>query len=199
MRFRTLRWSMMRGCCLVCCLLPLSRATAGPEISASDRDIAALSPPLTLEQLASMSWCELEQIYRQANPGAVPTGYTRGRTIYCPGAFLTPARTKMTKAIWHGKLFLPEESALVNRWCLGLHAVRAKVCYGPGWLDGNPSILMDYRGVSRVIWKDVRDEIREVAPGVYLGIMYRCKSGQPRMKMFFALELSSCNGCAAAP
>ncbi len=53
---------------------------------------------------------------------------------------------------------------------------------------------MDYRGMSHV-WSDVRDELREVAPGVYLGLMYRCKAGQPRMKMFFALEMPACAPC----
>jgi hypothetical protein len=175
-----------------------SRAVADPEVIVSDQPAPAAAPALSLERLACMSWCELEQLYRRASPGAIPTGYLRGRAIYCPGAPLTPARSKMTQAVWHGKLFCPDET-LVNRWCLGLHAVHARVCVGPGWLDGNPSILMDYRGVSHVIWKDVRDEIREVAPGLYVGIMYRCKSGQPQMKMFFALELSPCNGCAAVP
>ncbi len=138
-----------------------------------------------------MNWCELEHLYRQASPGSIPAGYTRGRAIYCPGALLTPARDRMTRTLWHGKHFCPDAGTLTNQWCLG-QAVRARVCYGESWLDGKPSIIMDYRGMSHV-WKDVRDEIREVAPGVYLGLMYRCKAGQPRMKMFFALELSPCN------
>lgn len=196
MRSRTGRWLVIGINVLACWLLMISIATAEPEVIAPDQPALAACPTLSLEQLACMSWCELEQLYRQSSPGPIPTGYLRGRAIYCPDAFLTPARSKMTKAIWHGKLFCPDDT-IVNRWCLGMHAVHAKVCYGAGWLDGKPSILMDYRGVSPVIWKDVRDEIREVAPGVYLGVMYRCKSGQPQMKMFFALE--SCNGCVAVP
>lgn len=150
----------------------------------------ALAPALCLEQLAGMSWCALEELYRQAPPGTIPAGYTRGRAIYCPGAALTPARSKMTQTMWHGKHFCPADGTLINQWCFG-RAVRARVCYGDSWLDGKPSILMDYRGMSRV-WSDVRDEVREVAPGLYLGLMYRCKSGQPRMKMFFALEATPC-------
>jgi hypothetical protein len=56
---------------------------------------------------------------------------------------------------------------LVNQW-LGVRAVRASVGYGPSWLDGGPSIVVDYAATSRV-WRDVRDEVREVAPGLYLG------------------------------
>jgi hypothetical protein len=171
------------GGILAWCLFAAPSAPAGPP--------QPVSPALSLEQLACMNWCELEQLYRQARPGAIPAGYLHGRAIYCPGAFLTPARDKMTQALWHGKHFCPDDGTLVNQWCLGTRAVRARVCYGDSWLDGQPSIVMEYRGMAHV-WKDVRDEIREVAPGVYLGLMYRCKAGQPRMKMFFALELSPC-------
>jgi hypothetical protein len=136
-----------------------------------------------------MSWCELECLYRHAGPGTIPEGYACGRAIYCPGAPLTPARDRFTKALWHGKHFCAADGTLINQWCLGVRAIRARVDYGCSWLDGGPSIIMDYRGMSRV-WGDVRDEIREVAPGLYLGLMYRDKSCPPQMKMFFALELT---------
>lgn len=152
---------------------------------------AAADAPLCLEQLACMSWCELEQLYRQAAPGTMPAGYLRGRAIYEPCAPLSPARSKVSQSMWHGKHFCPADGMMINQWCLGT-AVRARVCYSDSWLDGKPSIVMDYRGVSHVIWSDVRDEIREIAPGLYLGLMYRCKAGRPRMKLFFVLE-ACCN------
>jgi hypothetical protein len=46
---------------------------------------------------------------------------------------------------------------------------------------------MDYHETSRV-WVDVRDEVREVAPGLYLGRMYRRKPCGPEFQFFFALE-----------
>ncbi len=177
------QWTFPLATALAWSLLAVSASSAN-----SPTEIA---PPLCLEQLACMNWCQLEQIYRQAKPGTIPVGYTRGQAIYCPDAPLTPARSKMSQAMWHGKHFCPEDGTLINQWCLGTQAVRARVCYGESWLDGQPSIIMDYRGMAHV-WKDVRDEIREVSPGVYLGLMYRCKAGQPTMKMFFALESSPC-------
>lgn len=152
---------------------------------------AAEVAPLCLEQLACLNWCNLEQLYRQATPGTIPAGYLRGRAIYCPCDPLNSARSKISQSIWHGKHFCPADGTLINQWCLGTQAVRARVCYGESWLDGKLSIVMDYRGMSHV-WSNVRDEIREVAPGLYLGLMYRCKAGQPRMKLFFALEACSC-------
>jgi hypothetical protein len=133
-----------------------------------------------------MSWPELEQLYRQAEPGTVPEGYARGRAIYCPDAALSGARNRMTRVLWHGKHF-QADCTLVNQW-LGLRAIRAQVYPGPSWLDGRPSTIMDYQETSWV-WRDVRDEMREVAPGLFLGIMYRRRPCGPRVQTFFALEL----------
>jgi hypothetical protein len=41
----------------------------------------------------------------------------------------------------------------------------------PSWLDNQPAIILDYSKTSLVA-RSVRDEIREVGPGTYLGIVY---------------------------
>jgi hypothetical protein len=142
--------------------------------------------PLTLERLAVIVWPELEDLYRGAEAGPVPDGYLRGVAIYPPGGRLAGVRSAATRALWHGKVFDGPGGTLVNQW-LGVRAVRARVCYGPSWLDGGTSIVMDYGGMSRV-WADVRDEAREVAPGLYLGRMYRRTACGPEFQFFFALE-----------
>jgi hypothetical protein len=88
--------------------------------------------------------------------------------------------------LWHGKVFCAADCTLINQWC-GMKAIRAKVFYGPSWLDGKPSIIMDYSGTSRS-WAEVRDEVREVSPGLYLGVMYLRKCPRPEQKMYFVLE-----------
>lgn len=140
---------------------------------------------LSLRQLAGMSYADLEALYRAAPPGEMPGGNWRGRAIYPTGPFAS-AKNRASRALWKGKDFTGDE--LVNRWAGGLKAVHAKVGYGESWLDGQPSIVMDYQGESRFIWHDVRDEIREVAPGLYLGVMFRREGRHPGMKMYFALE-----------
>jgi hypothetical protein len=144
---------------------------------------------LCLDRLAAMSWCELEQIYRAAAPGTVPCGFIRGRAIYCSSEKFSAVRSKVTRALWRGKIF--DGCDMVNQW-RGVRAIHAKVYDGESWLDGKPSIILDYRDTSRV-WSDVRDEFREVAPGVWLGVMYR---GCPEatLKTFFALE-APCSFC----
>jgi hypothetical protein len=152
----------------------------------ADAPCPAPSQPLTLEGVARLSWPELEALYRQAEAGAVPTGYARGRAVYCSDKRFSGARSALTNALWHGKLFDCAGASLVNQWC-GLRAIRAEVYCGPSWLDDRPAIIMDYGRTSKV-WADVRDEVREVAPGLYLGRMYKRKPCGPAFQMYFVLE-----------
>ena len=151
--------------------------------------------PLTLERLAGMGWPELEELYRGAEAGPAPDGYLRGVAIYPPGSRLAGVRSAATRALWHGKVFDGPGGTLVNQW-LGVRAIRARVYYGPSWLDGGAAIVMDYGGMSRV-WADVRDEAREVAPGLYLGRMYRRTPFGPQFQFYFALEACPAGSGAA--
>ena len=49
--------------------------------------------------------------------------------------------------------------------------MRAKVYKEASWFDGKETIVLDYSKTSFVARK-VRDEIREVAPGLYLGLVF---------------------------
>ena len=62
-----------------------------------------------------------------------------------------------------------------------------KVYAGPSWLDGNPSMILDYEGTSKV-YANYRDEIRQVTPGLYLGLMYDRTTAPPNLKMYFAFD-----------
>ncbi len=54
---------------------------------------------------------------------------------------------------------------------LALNAIIAKVYKGESWLDGKECIVLDYSDTSLVAqW--IRDEIREISPGLYLGKVY---------------------------
>ena len=72
--------------------------------------------------------------------------------------------------MWQGKVFEPGQTSAVNRF-FGMRLVRAQVYQGPSWLDGQPSLILDYSQTSRV-YANNRDEIRQVAPGLFLGLMY---------------------------
>ena len=142
-------------------------------------------PGYTLDQLVRMDRCQLEALYRAAEMGRTPDGVTNGRAIRNPGSRLTVPTSRVVRVLWQGKVFT-DDGMMVNR-VLGMRAVHARVYVGESWLDGRPSVVMDYAGTSR-LFPDVRDEVREVSPGVWLGVMYTRKPAGPEQTMFFALQ-----------
>lgn len=149
--------------------------------------LASASEPVCCPvNLNRMSWNDLDFIYRQADPGRIPNGFAHGRVVYCPDAFLGRVKSGAAQLIWKGKDFCAEEETLINHWC-GIRAIRATVSYGTSWLDGKPAIILDYSGSSRV-WADVRDEMREISPGMYAGAMYLRRCPEPRLKLLFVLR-----------
>ena len=53
----------------------------------------------------------------------------------------------------------------------GVEAIIAKVYKGPSWLDNKEYIVLDYSETSFFAhW--IRDEIRQIGPGFYLGKVY---------------------------
>jgi hypothetical protein len=179
-----MRKTIVRLLALTVCFLPwLAGLRAQPT---------AVCGPLTLTSLTHMCPAELEQLYRQSPPGKVVEGFARGKPIYAPDSRGAALRSKLTGAVWRGKIFCAADGTLVNQW-LGYKAIVAQVYYGESWFDGCPSIIMDYSQTSQV-WADVRDEIREVAPGLFLGLMYvRQPCGGPKFRMYFVLQ--TCPAC----
>lgn len=143
--------------------------------------------PLSLDKLSSLSWEELDCLYRHAQAGRRPCGVMEGRVIYDNQQKHFKVKTAGANALWLGKEFDANQEMLINRWRFG-KAVKAAVYPGTSWLDSQPALISDYRQTSPVIWRNVRDEIREVAPGLYLGAMFRCESSGARFAVFFALQ-----------
>jgi hypothetical protein len=110
----------------------------------------------------------------------------RGRTIYPPHRALAEARGRIANTFWKGKHFFPECNTLVNQWLVG-RALCARTSLGESWLDGRPAQVLDYADTAW-LWRDVRDEMREVAPGLYVGAMYLRRCPEPRLKLMFVLE-----------
>ena len=168
-----------------CLIIGLLLSTNGVFLHAQDVKAA-----YCFDDLVQRSCCELEQIYRQAKPGNIPVGFLEGKVVYCSQR-MAHARSHMTSMLWHGKHFHCD-GTLVNQWS-GMKAIHARVGYGQSWLDGGQAIVLDYCGMSRV-WNDVRDEMREVAPGLFVGAMYRGHCPCPELKLFFVLKTQCCCG-----
>jgi hypothetical protein len=141
---------------------------------------------ITPDALVRMSRSHLLALYRTGTVPAELHGYTRGQAIPDPGSAGTVRKSKLIGLAWKGKEF-PGDGTMVNRLPLGLRAVKARVFPGDSWFDGGPALVFDYCGTSK-LFPHVRDEVREVAPGVYLGLTYLRRPAGPELTMFFVLD-----------
>ena len=157
-----------------------------PQVPLARGQSPATPTGVTLDQLLAMSTAELDTVYRQGASVAIPEGRIRGTAILSPGTRRTRALSRGARLMWQGKVFEPGQTSAVNRF-FGMRLVRAQVYQGPSWLDGQPSLILDYSQTSRV-YADNRDEIRQVAPGLFLGLMYDRTTSPPGLVMYFALE-----------
>ncbi|MEQ1622752.1 MAG: hypothetical protein ABL919_15205 [Methylococcales bacterium] len=128
----------------------------------------------TVNNWLSKSREELDEIYRNAEPGNIPEGDTKGTAILAGSAFAKIVAFLAGVLAWQGKIFdvfCPGGQAglLVNKVTpFSLTFIVAKVYRDLSWLDGKETIVIDYSRTS-FFAKAIRDEIREVEPGVYLG------------------------------
>lgn len=117
---------------------------------------------------------ELDEIYRNGNAGEIPTGDTSGTAILAGSIFAKLVATLSRIFAWQGKVFDlfsadRQSGILVNKISpFGLKCIVAKVYRDTSWLDGKETIVIDYSKTS-FLAKVIRDEIREIEPGVYLG------------------------------
>ena len=128
---------------------------------------------LDADQLLRMSQAELDALFSAHEAGPIPDGEAEGAAIIAPG---TPFSEAIAACInifaWKGKVFDAKDGFLRNEILpLGLKAIVARVYKAPSWLDGKECIVLDYSQTSLVA-SHIRDEIRLVDPGFYLGKVY---------------------------
>jgi hypothetical protein len=131
---------------------------------------------LNAEQLMKKSQQELDDLFTQSASGAIPDGEGKGTAIIAPGTPFLPEVAEMISHFgWQGKIFDRKQGILTNRITpFGLNAIVAAVYKDASWLDGKECIVLDYSKTSMLAhW--IRDEIREIEPGLYLGKVYWSK------------------------
>jgi hypothetical protein len=124
-------------------------------------------------QLMALSQAQLDELFRANRAGAIPNGPANGTAIIAPGTRYSMIIAEIINHFgWQGKVFDAANGFLKNRiTALAVEAIIAKVYKGPSWLDGNECIVLDYSQTSLVAQR-VRDEIRLISPGFYLGKVY---------------------------
>ena len=126
-----------------------------------------------IPQLIKMSQAQLDELFTNSPVGNIPNGEGEGTAIVAPGTTYTKEIADFINHFaWQGKVFDSKKGVLKNRiLSFGLNAIIAKVYKAPSWLDGKECIVLDYSDTSFVAhW--IRDEIRQIGPGMYLGKVY---------------------------
>ena len=140
----------------------------------------------TREKLLSLSHQELDGLFAKSSAGSIPNGEGEGTAIIAPGtAFSSEIATLINIFGWQGKNFDAAHGVLTNRIsALGLNAIVAEVYKSDSWFDNKECIVLDYSKTS-LLAKHIRDEIREVEPGVYLGMVYWDKTKTIHFSLHF--------------
>ena len=143
-------------------------------------------------QLLQMSNADLDTLFSSSPAGDIPDGPAKGTAIMAPGTkFSADVAEIVSLFVWQGKTFDAKKGVLRNRILpIGLNAIIAKVYKAPSWLDNKDCIVLDYSETSLVArW--IRDEIRLIGPGFFLGRVY----WEKKPLIHFCLQF----GAAAAP
>jgi hypothetical protein len=133
------------------------------------QDVSLLDP----SSLVLDTTGELGEIFHSAVAGAIPNGRGRGTVLIGTGGPFARLAAALGYALaWRGKVVNARAGRLKNLVTpLGIRAIEAAVYKQDSWYDGEPCIVLDYSKTSFVAQK-IRDEIREIAPGVFLGLVF---------------------------
>lgn len=159
-------------------VLVVSAAAGGHPAGLSERDLRRMSP----DQL-----CDL---FTRSEVGTPLVGHARGRLVSLADR-RGPVKAGLTNAVWKGKTAAADGS-FVNHWVGGVDAIRSKYVIGTSWLDGRPAVVVEYPPGTPILG-DTRDELREVAPGLYLGPLYDTRPC-PKLKGWLVLRVEP-GGC----
>ena len=129
--------------------------------------------PYTAPDLLKLSQQQLDDLFRESPAGDIPNGEAAGTAIIAPGTLFCPEIAEVINIFgWKGKVFDAAKGLLKNRILVfGVEAIVARVYKGASWLDGKECIVLDYSDTS-VVAHWIRDEIRLIGPGFYLGKVY---------------------------
>lgn len=165
-------------------------------------ETTGLSRPQSLEDLAALRAPQLLELYRRAEVPTVPEldGDLRGRMLAVRGSgrvwfALLRAFAAWRHFPWRGKSFWSRTIATRGD---GINRVfgderprrwfRFETFIGPSRADGGPAFQLDYDNPDNPFFiRVIKDEVRQVAPGLFLGQAYVTLFGKPRLALYFAL------------
>ena len=124
-------------------------------------------------QLLAMTQTQLDELFKASPAGDIPDGPAKGTAIIAPGTKYSERIADLINHFgWQGKVFDAKKGVLKNKILFfGLEAILARVYKDKSWFDGEECIVLDYSETS-LLAHYIRDEIRLIGPGFYLGKVY---------------------------
>jgi hypothetical protein len=151
------------------------------SLATADADGTLFERVRTRAGLARQSPCGYEHLFASGS-ASVPCGRTAGTVLHVCGGHPKLA-AKMQSGVWKGKTFTPCD--IRNRWLLGVTAINTAWRIDTSRVDGQPCLVMEYPAGTPV-FGGLRDEVREVAPGTWLGRCTDSTTGE--LKNWFLLQ-----------
>ena len=147
--------------------------------------------PVTSRDLVHSRRSELTALFRASPAGPVPDGRGAGTVLLGTGGPLSVIAAGLARALlWRGKIVDARAGRLRNLVSpLEVRSFIAQVDQRPSWVGGEPCTVLDYSRTSRLA-RAVRDEIREVAPRLYMGPVFLGR----RHVLDFALDFGAPRG-----
>jgi hypothetical protein len=156
------------------------------RVSRADSDGA---PALyTVCALKQMTACELEALFNSASPGQMPSGWVPGELLILTDFPMPRISEALAHRYWQGKQIEPDGS-FINQFKYR-QRFASKAVIAPSLYDGKPAIVMAYPPRTP-FFGNIRDEFREVSPGLYLGRIYSTAKC-PRFLGFMYLRPAGC-------
>ena len=127
----------------------------------------------TSQELLSLSQKDLDALFSGSPAGDIPNGEAEGTAIIAPGTVFSMEIASLINIFaWQGKTFDAAHGTLTNRIStFGVNAIVAQVYKAASWFDNKECIVLDYSKTS-IAAEHIRDEIRQIGPGSYLGLVY---------------------------
>jgi hypothetical protein len=138
-------------------------SSARPRSVRGDDPLA--HPPVDLSRR------QLDELFGAGSSTDIPEGIGTGTALIAAGTPLARPLALLARVLWLGKAFDATHHVLNLLTPAGCRAIRADVYHDRSILDGKPCVVLDYRSTS-VVAHWIRDEIRQVAPGEYVGVVY---------------------------
>lgn len=140
---------------------------------------------LDFASLNQLSRRDLESLFEKSEAGIIPAGDMHGQWLALPGTTLGRILGRSSTLVWRGKHFLPSQGVIKNMMSpRPFRIFTGDLRVDASKIDGRPAIIVDYQEHH---WRGtpLRDEIRQVGDGVYLGCGVNPDGKQT---VFFALS-----------